>query len=270
MSENRAIGIYDSGVGGLTVLSQLIDFFPNEDFIYVADQANAPFGSKSKEELKIINDNILDFLISKNIKLLIIACNTSCALFLSYISNKVDIPVIDLITPISQKIGIKERRLAVLATEQTIKSSIYKTVIKNYYPNCNVLEVACPDLVPIVEKQLLNSKKDYEKSYKYIDQAIQFKAEGIIYGCSHYPYFQDIWSKYIGNNIRLYDPAKYIIDEVDLLLKNDQMLVTKKCTGKVSFYVSKERDRFQEFIKKTLSPINYIIKEFKHLKQTVY
>jgi glutamate racemase len=245
---NRNIGIFDSGVGGLTVLKQLFDNFPDQRFLYYGDSGRAPYGNRSKEDLLLFNKQIISFLLEQKIKLLIMACNTSCALVLDDIAQMVDIPIIDLINPTVKIAAAKtmNKRIVVLATSQTVASHAYQKKLLQVNKVLQVLEIACPELVPIVENGLINQPETIEIVKFYLQKIIEFNADTIIYGCSHYPYFEQI-IKHLDqkhNIVNYIDPAKCIIPEVKKYLD----LIPSNNKGRMEFWVSGEVSKFESFI----------------------
>ena len=245
---NNKIGIFDSGVGGLTVLNQLLNNFSDQVFLYYADSGRAPYGNRSKEELLLFNKQIINFLLDQKIKLLIMACNTSCALVLEEISSSVSIPIIDLINP-AAKFTAKStanKKVAVLATKQTIASGVYQKRILQIDSSINVLGLACPELVPIVENCRINEPETKVIVAKYLQQIVDFGADTIIFGCSHYPYFEPILreldlEKQIVNYV---DPAKCVVSEVGKHLT----LIASGKVNQLHFWVSGNVEKFRNFI----------------------
>ena len=193
------IGVFDSGIGGLTVLKNLISRFPNNEYIYYGDTKNVPYGNKSIDELKELSQNIIEFLINKNVDIIVIACGTISSNLGDYLKNKYDIKIIDIITPTINYLNNSDyNKIGVIATSNTINSKIFSEKI-----NKDVKEIECPQFVPIIEN------KRYEELDYYIDGYLnQLKDRDIVVlGCTHYPIIKD----YIQN----YLPNSYILDMSD-------------------------------------------------------
>ena len=213
------IGVFDSGIGGLTVLKRLIDKYPNNQYIYYGDTKNIPYGDKSIEELKLLSSNIMDFLIAKKVDMIIIACGTVSSNLSFYLKQKYDIKVIDIITPVINYIKYsKYEKIGVIATNATIDSKIFQKNIKK-----DIKEVACPKFVPLIENNKLNELEEYLGTYL---DCLKDR-ELIVLGCTHYPLISKKIKKYLGNNIELLNMAECIKD------------ITNNDISKIELYFSK-------------------------------
>lgn len=196
------IGVFDSGVGGLTVLKKLMAKYPNNEYIYYGDTKNIPYGDKSIEELKILSSNIVEFLLKKKVDLIVIACGTISSNLSDYLKNKYDIKIIDIITPTIDYLNNSEfNNIGVIATNATIKSQIFS---KNV--NKNIKEVACPNFVPIIENNDLDSLNSWFDIY-FNDLN---DCDLIVLGCTHYPIIKENINNYFGGKIKLLDMADCI------------------------------------------------------------
>jgi len=241
------IGLLDSGVGGLTVLHQLIQKFPYHDYIYYGDSGRAPYGNRSKEELFQFNQSIINFLRDDGISLLVMACNTSCAWVLQDIRSKYQLPILGLIEPATKEAcqQTQTKRIAILATQQTVNSNAYYAALTQCRSDLSILQIPCPKLVPIVENDQLELHESQKIALEYFDEVQKFKADTLIYGCSHYPYFESIF-KSVASSVNYYiDPAKSIISDVKKHLENTPQ--SKK--GQVRFFVSGDISKFTNFIR---------------------
>ena len=228
------IGVFDSGIGGLTVLKRLIDKYPNNEYIYYGDTKNIPYGDKSIEELKILSRNIIDFLIKKEVDLIIIACGTISSNLATYLKEKYNIKIIDIISPVIDYINkSKYDKIGVIATQATINSKIFSNKL-----NKKVKEVACPKFVPLIESNNLDELKNCFNTY--LDNLKD--CDLIVLGCTHYPIIKYEISKYLNNNIKLLDMSECISD-----ISNDGI-------KKVDLYFSKLDG-------KIISNVNYIIND---------
>jgi len=196
------IGVFDSGIGGLTVLNRLVSTFPNNEYIYFGDTKNIPYGDKSIEELKNLSSNIIEFLISKEVDLIIIACGTISSNVSNYLKQKYDIKIIDIITPVLKYINSSNYdNIGVIATQATINSKIFTKNI-----NKNIKEVACPKFVPLIENNNLNELEKYFDEY-LIDLK---ESDLIVLGCTHFPIIKNRIKKYLNKNTKLLDMAECI------------------------------------------------------------
>lgn len=168
--DNRPIGMFDSGIGGLTVLKEFLKLMPNENYIYYADTKNLPYGNKTKEQIISFTEEIVDFFISKKVKAIVIACGTASSLAYEHLKSKYDIPIFDIITPTAS--NIKALDIGVIATKGAINSGVWENKIREFNSKVNVYTRACPMLVPLAEKDLNNSQlsklflKKYLKDFK--------------------------------------------------------------------------------------------------------
>lgn len=228
------IGIFDSGLGSLTVLKETLKKFPNADYYVVADTAGAPYGGKTTAELLDINQKIIHFLKSKHINLLLIACNTSCSIIDFNVEIDPDFQSFGLISPaVSDAVSkTKNNHIIILATEKTISSKVYSTKINDQNPHITVTEIACPELVPIVENNTYNTPKSQNAINKYAQIITSSGADTLILGCSHYPFLLPHWKPLIPKNITICDPAKSLSNAIPTIpQKNEKSSTTLYISG---------------------------------------
>ncbi len=207
--DKRPIGIFDSGSGGLTVVAEVKKQLPDESVIYYGDLARVPYGSKSKEEIIAINAEIITYLISRKVKMIIVACNTSSALSLEEDKDKFSIPIIGLIGPGAQSAAIitKNKKVGIIATEATVRSHAYKKLLLSLNPSIEVYEQACPKFVPLIESGKTNSADLKSAVTEYIQPLLLKDIDTLIHGCTHYPLIEDKLRKISGKNIEFVNPA---------------------------------------------------------------
>ena len=237
MENNSPIGFFDSGVGGLSVFSRFRKILPNENVIYYGDLKNIPYGNKSQEELICFAKNILDFFVVREVKAVVIACNTSSALAYESIKKDYDFkiyPIIQSCAKVISEMGLN--KIGVFATFGTVKSSAYKKEITKYNSNILVKEIACPNWVSIVEGMYNDGENDI---YNHLKEMQIFNPDKIILGCTHYPYLLNRLEKYISKEIFI-DPAEIFVDYI----KND---INQNCSeeqGYEEFFVSADPEKF--------------------------
>lgn len=242
----KAIGVFDSGVGGLTVVKELIRQLPQEEIIYFGDTARVPYGIKSKETvIRFSIENIL-FLLKQEVKLICIACNTVSSVALPIIRSHFRVPVVGVITP-----GVREavyatqnKRIGVIGTRATIKSRAYEAEIKQLDPKIKVFAVACPLFVPFAEEGWLSGKVVLEVAGSYLKPLIDAHVDTIILGCTHYPLLKPVIKKVLGNGVTLIDSAKQVAIEVKKILATEGLLSTGRKKPKRRFYVSDNPEWF--------------------------
>lgn len=207
--DNRPIGIFDSGSGGLTVLAEVKKQMPQESVIYYGDLARIPYGSKSAEEIIRINEEIITYLISRKVKMIIVACNTSCAVALQFDKDKFDLPIIGLIGPGSQAAWVmtKNKKIGVMATEATVRSHAYKKVLQSVNTDVEVFEQPCPKFVPLIEGGKADTPEMDQAVKEYIDNLKAQGVDTIIHGCTHYPLIEPKLKQRAGQNIEFVNPA---------------------------------------------------------------
>lgn len=233
---NRPIGIFDSGLGGLTVVKEIIKVLPNEDIIYLGDTARVPYGTRSKEIVTEFSFDDANFLLSKKVKCIIIACNTSSALAGFQLKKKINIPVFDVIDPAirtAKKVS-KNGKIGVIGSRGTIGSGAYKV---NYLK-------ACPLFVPFIEEGEVDSEALKIIAKNYLMDVRKEKIDTLIMGCTHYPIIKNIIKGVLGTKINLVNPGESVAKEVsDYLIKNN-MLNNQKIIGKRSYFVTDYTERF--------------------------
>lgn len=238
---NSPIGFFDSGVGGLSVYARFREVLPNENTIYFGDLKNLPYGNKTQDELVNFARKILDFFQSKNVKAVIIACNTSSALAYDIIKNEYDFKIYPIIQSCAKVISTMDvKRIGVFATEGTVKSGAYKNEITKYNSKINVLEIACPDWVSIVENVYNNINPEQNIAF-HLKEMLSFNPDKIILGCTHYPYLMDTLKKYANEDLFI-DPAQIFVEYVKNDLNN--ILNNNNNIGKEKFYVSAQPELF--------------------------
>ena len=241
MDNNSAIGFFDSGVGGLSVFSRFKKILPNENLIYFGDLKNLPYGNKTQEELIGFARNILNFFETKNVKAVVIACNTSSALAYETIKNEYGFEIYPIIQSCAKVISsLDVKRVGVFATQGTVNSGAYKTEILKHNSNIEVKEIACPNWVGIVEGV---SHVDANEDVKlHVNEMLSFAPEKIILGCTHYPYLLDILSKYVSKEMFL-DPAEIFVEYIKTDLAEKELLNIGN-GGIEEFYVSANPESF--------------------------
>jgi len=263
-NNNKRIGIFDSGLGGLTVLKQLQQKMPQERFIYFGDTAHVPYGNKSTETITKHCIKIINFLTSKNVKLIIVACNTASSAALSFIKSATQIPIIDVITPAIHDISHLPniQNIGIIGTKTTIKSNEYQKKIKKINKNINVYSQACPLFVPIIEEGLFKHNIAQLTAEMYLKK-MKNKIDVLVLGCTHYPIMMQTIKKVINKNIYILDSALSTANYVNRYMeKNKKMSNSKKNPSSNLYYVSDKVVRFNEitnlFLQKNIQNIQKI------------
>jgi len=225
--DNRPIGLFDSGVGGLSVLAEIKKILPKENFIFLADQAHVPYGSKSKKQLEKLSERITIFLIKHNIKMLVIACNTATCYALSHLRKNYNIPIVGVVPAIKPAAKLSNNsKIAVMSTPATAKSTYLKSLIQKYANDSKVLNLGCKQLEDSVEE--LDKKKISTLLDKYVSQVNNFNADVIILGCTHFPFLKNEIKKRSLSNAKIIDSGKSIAKRVKAILNDEKIKAETK------------------------------------------
>ena len=228
------IGIFDSGVGGVTVLKELINLLPGENFYYLGDTAHVPYGSKSKEELLILGDAIIRFFLKLGVKMVVFACNTSSAITLPILKERYPVLMEGMLEPLRKNMPAKAK-VGVLATEATVKSGLYQKKLMETNKFQEVYMVACPRYVPLIEKGIVSGKEVEEATREYFEPLVEEEIRDVVLGCTHYPFLTETIQK-LYPKIQVIDPAAYVAREVYRKLEENKLLGENG--GKVQFFVT--------------------------------
>ena len=250
--KNLPIGVFDSGVGGLTVVREIMRQIPNERIVYFGDTARVPYGSKSKETVTKYSRQIVRFLETQNVKAIVIACNTASAYALEQIEKEIKVPIIGVVKPgaVTAARATQNGKVGVIATEGTIQSEIYTQYIKELKQDASVIGKACPLFVPLVEEGLLEDPVTDEIAQRYLSVLIDSGIDTLILGCTHYPLIRSTVGRVMGERVTLVNPAYETAIELKRLLEEHQMLQDEKPalgTNQYQFFVSDGADKFQQF-----------------------
>jgi len=246
--KEKPIGVFDSGIGGLTVVRQLLSTLPNENIIYFGDTARVPYGSKSNETVIEYSIQDAQFLMRKNVKAIVVACNTASSVALPALREKFQIPIIGMIEP-GAKMSIESTRnnkIGVIGTRTTINSNAYSKAIKKLNPQINVIEKACPLFVPLVEEGWLNHKATYEITEEYLKELNENDIDTLVLGCTHYPILSKVIQEVIGKDVKLIDSgiAAAILVKDELMKFN--LISNSYALGNYDFYLSDFPVMFKE------------------------
>ncbi len=252
--KNSPIGIFDSGVGGLTVVKQLAIEMPDEDIVYFGDTARVPYGTKSASTIQKFSIQNVLFLLKRNVKLIIIACNTSSAIVLPFLSEHFSIPMIGVIKP-GAKAAVRSTRngrIGVIGTSATISSGAYDKEIKSLNSGIKVYSGSCPLFVPLAEEGWANDGIADIVARKYLAVFKGRKIDTLIMGCTHYPLLRSSIRRVMGKDVRLIDSAEETAKEAKSLLEECGLRSTEKSKGGSRFYVSDAPDKFRAVAKRFL------------------
>ena len=246
------IGVFDSGVGGLTVVREIMRNLPDERIVYFGDTARVPYGSKSKDTVIRYSSQIVHFLREQNVKAIVIACNTASAYALEEIEKEIDIPIIGVVKP-GAKVAAEATRngkVGVIATEGTIGSHIYSRYINEISPEAKVIGKACPLFVPLVEEGMWHDTITDQMAQRYLEGLKQQDIDTLIMGCTHYPLLRSTIQKTMGEHVNLVNPAYETAIELKNVLERESLANICEVDSPSSmyrFYVSDAADKFKAF-----------------------
>ena len=242
----KAIGIFDSGIGGLTVLKEIVAALPDENIIYLGDTARVPYGIRSAETVTRYSFENTQFLLSQEIKMLVVACNTASAISLDAVKKEFPLPVIGVLEPGARAAvaSTKKRKVGVIGTEATIGSGAYEKAIKRLAPDIDVCSRACPLFVPLVEEGWTDNDVAALVAEKYLAPLRSEGIDTLVLGCTHYPLLKSVISKIIGNDIVLIDSATETAKEVSDVLSRLKWKDGGK--GFRKYYVTDTPTRFEK------------------------
>ncbi|MBU4257851.1 MAG: glutamate racemase [Proteobacteria bacterium] len=249
------IGIFDSGIGGLTVVKALMEHLSGYDIIYFGDTARTPYGTKSSETVKKYALENTDFLLSKGAKIIVIACNTASSVATESVTENFNIPIFEVITPaVELSINTSHKLcIGIIGTRATVKSGIYEKKIREMKPKAKVYSKACPLLVPLVEEGWLKKPETKMIVKKYLHPLKVRQIDTLILGCTHYPLLKDIIQKKIGKKVNIIDSSIAVASKVKAFLENHQNInnmLSKK--GMYRFFVSDVTEQFEKTAKSML------------------
>ena len=244
------VGVFDSGVGGLTVAREIMRQLPKESIIYFGDTARVPYGSKSKETIIRYSRQIIHFLESMGVKAIVVACNTASAFALEELRPEMKMPIIGVVKPGAKVAAETTRngRIGVIGTEGTVGSQIYTEMIHRHHPNAQILGKACPVFVPLVEEGWVKDSVTTEVAKRYLASFQESDIDTLILGCTHYPLLRSTIRDIMGGKVNLVNPAYETAQGLRRLLEEQQIADDGKAgPAKYQFYVSDAAEKFKNF-----------------------
>ena len=249
---NRPIGIFDSGVGGITVLKEIQKELPNEDYIYLGDTENFPYGEKSQDEIVKLAIKNVEYLIKKDVKIIVIACGTATSQAIESLHLKFDIPIVGIIEPTIQYVKKQEyKEIGVIATEGTIRNGAWEKKLKENIPNINVISRACPMLATIAEEGRTTGEEGRNAIREYMKPFKEKRIDKIILGCTHFPIYEQVIRKELGYDVELINTGRTVSNYLKKYL-NEKNLMANKEIGKIETYLTKEEKEFSNIMQNIL------------------
>lgn len=249
-SANAPIGVFDSGVGGLTVVREIMRQMPDEPIVYFGDTARVPYGSKSKETIIHYSEQITEFLLEQNVKAIVVACNTASAFALEEIEKNVPVDMIGVVKPgaFTACQVTKNGKIGLIGTKGTIQSDLYSKVIHEDYPDYQIFGKACPLFVPLVEEYMLDDEVTHIMAERYLADIKKYDVDTLILGCTHYPLLRKLLQKKMGDDVTLVNPAYETAMTLSKLLKERDLCYKGEAPAeKCKIFVSDTPKQFKKF-----------------------
>jgi glutamate racemase len=235
---NAQIGVFDSGVGGLTVLQEIHRHLPQESVLYFGDTARVPYGNREPEQIIQFVREILRMMAKRNVKMAIMACSTGSALALDVVQDEFDFPIVGVVKPGALAAVQSGRRIGVIATHATVKSQAYGQEMRRRSPTIDVWEVACPAFVPLIEKDMIDSPEMMTVAREYLQPLIDQNIDTLVFGCTHYPHLRRVFEQILPAHITYVNPAEATVREISRVLVQKELQSDNNWVGQTSFYVS--------------------------------
>ena len=264
LNNNQSIGVFDSGLGGLTVLKALEKQLPNESFIYFGDTAHVPYGSKSDEMVQNYSNQIIQFLLDHDVKLIVIACNTVSSVATHVLQEKFDVPIFGVITPsVEQAISHHNGgEIGIIGTQSTIASNSYVKKFTTLAPHIKTIQQACPLFVPLIEENWANTNTTKEVASIYLKPFSEHPLDALVLGCTHYPIMEPLIQSVMGDSVKLISSGPAVAETVEKFLMKNNLQNDCKNFPLETFFVTDFPQKFDEFggqfLGRTLTNVHYI------------
>ena len=252
--DTRPIGVFDSGVGGLTVVKQIMKVLPHENIVYFGDTARVPYGTKSKEAVTKYSKQNVRFLRSKDVKAIIVACNTASSNSLDALRETFDIPLFGVVVPGVEEAlrSTKNKRVGVIGTAGTVRSGAYERMLRERDAEIRIFSKACPLFVPLAEEGWTDNEVAHQAAKRYLTELVELGIDSLVLGCTHYPLLKRCIGTTVGEEIRLVDPAKATAQHMMAFLREHDLLNETGQPGLKQFYLSDSTDTFRYICQKAL------------------
>ena len=264
MEKEKPIGVFDSGIGGLTVVKRIASTLPSENIVYFGDTARVPYGSKSNSTVIEYGMQDAKFLINKNVKAIVVACNTVSSVALDNIKQAFNVPVIGMIDP-GARLAVQEsadQRIGVIGTRATINNHAYLDKIKKLNPSAEVFEKACPLFVPLAEEGWVNHQATFDIAEEYLKELREQEIDTLVLGCTHYPILSEVIQEVVGKEVKLIDSGVASAESVRQELDRIGLHTNSYSVGHQDFYVSDIQVKFKEiaelFLGKTIKEVQKV------------
>ncbi len=260
----RPIGVFDSGLGGLTIVREIRRVLPKESIVYFGDMARLPYGTKSREQILAYSIQNTLFLIKHKVKAVVIACNSSSSAAYSFLKRHFNLPILDVVEPAAEEAAARTRsgRIGVIATQATVASGAYERALKKLNPRFKVYGGACPLFVPLVEEGWMEGKIPEGITQTYLKRILKKKVDTLILGCTHYPLLKATIQKVAGSGIRLVDSIGPTVGKLTMLLEKKGLGSNGGAKGEMKIFVSDTPRNFvslgEEFLGEKLKSVKVV------------
>lgn len=243
--EDRPIGFFDSGVGGLSVLRQSIKVLPNEDFVYLGDSKNAPYGVKDVEEVKKLSFQAVDFLLKHNVKAIVVACNTATSAAIEDLRKEYkSIPIIGIEPALKPAVQLKKQgKIVIMATPMTLAEKKFKRLMDKYKGEADMVSLPCPGLVELIESGMIDGKEVHEFLKEKFRELQKDKIACAVLGCTHYPFIKKELSNVLGKEATIIDGSFGTANQLKRQLEKNNLFTSKKVKGTVNIYNTLEDEK---------------------------
>ena len=245
-TRERPIGVFDSGIGGLTVVRALRELLPNETIFYLGDTARVPYGGKSAATVERYSLEITEMLLAENCKTIVVACNTASALALPRLESATPIPVTGVIQPGAQAAvaATRNHNIGVIGTRATIRSGAYESALRTFDPTVRITARACPLFVPLIEEGWLESEITDRVVRQYLTPLVEEGVDTLVLGCTHYPLLREAIGRFLGQSVTLVDSAQNCATAVMRLLEEEDLRANSDAVGQLSVALTDPPDAF--------------------------
>ena len=247
--DTRPIGVFDSGVGGLTVVKQIMKVMPHENIVYFGDTARVPYGTKSKEAVTKYSKQNVRFLLSKEVKAIIVACNTASSNSLDALRETFDVPIFGVVVPGVEEAlrSTKNKKIGVIGTPGTVRSGAYERMICEQDSEMQVFTKACPLFVPLAEEGWTDNEVSRQAAKRYLEELVATGIDSLVLGCTHYPLIEKVIREYMGDDVTLINSGAEVAKYLKKKLTKENLLHDGKCDeNQYRYYVSDDISSFEE------------------------
>lgn len=250
----KKIGVFDSGIGGLTVVKALRDLLPQEDIFYIGDTARVPYGGKSADTVRRYSSEIANLLLAEDAKAVVVACNSASAVALSHLQHHLSVPVVGVIEPGAAAAAAATRNghIGVIGTRATVSSGAYERALRERNPALQIRVQACPLLVPLIEEGWLEDEVTDRAIARYLQPLTDSEIDTLVLGCTHYPLLRPAFARYLGASVTLVDSAENCARAVSRMLIEEKIANASDAHGRLTVGLTDKPDSFLEIARQSL------------------